>query len=216
MSFNTMHNDYLDPDRHLHQEEEEDEHLAPLLQALKPYDTGRWDWHKIDCTLTGKDADLEPWGQQGIEIVETSETTVKAVAHIGKSFAGDEVCLNMLPDQEEDDAFYEKAREAYLEQAYEIVCGCGVMGEWDGDSWYMYEAIPYEVAWECVNEEISYDETAQRLVEGAGEVLKPAEDELVLADRVLEMSAGWIDPDGNRIECWEESKWSAWAPIDSE
>ena len=59
-----------------------------ILAELKERDTGRWRWDRIHCCVTGKDADLEPWGQQGIELVSVNATTVTFYVHLGIAYAG--------------------------------------------------------------------------------------------------------------------------------
>jgi hypothetical protein len=205
MSFASMHNDYLDPDRHCHDVEEaeyEEETLA-IKQALKASDTGRWDYDKIDACLTGKDADLEPWGQQGIEVVSVDDIYVHCLARFGKTFAGTDVCLNTPTDISDDDEdWLDMARDRYLDAANEVVSGCGLAGEWTGDDWYMSEAMMFETEWKRDPEgEIDYKATAVAIVEDFSEMMKPVEDELILAGKILDMLAGWktIDPETKEV-----------------
>ena len=67
MSFSSAHADRLDPDSYMRLEESGAmaDHIGRLEKALKPYDSGRWDYDGIQVCITGKDADLETCGQQG-------------------------------------------------------------------------------------------------------------------------------------------------------
>jgi len=82
-----------------------------IRKAIKRHDTGRRDWDCIDACLTGKDSDLEPWGQQGIEIVDVDQHLVNCVVHIGKTVLGDNVSLDVPPAIATSDAEYCKLRD---------------------------------------------------------------------------------------------------------
>lgn len=168
-------------------------HPAPqeLIDALKEHSwhRGREGWH---CCLTGKDADLESHGEQHIRIDGIDNVHVCCTVSVGKTFAGSDICLNLPEGKEDDEAFYEEAREEWLDQATEVVCGCGVAGEWDGDSWYMYEEIPFRV-----RARQTPQKTAMAIVEKAQELLTPLEKELALADEILNALSGWTDGKGH-------------------
>lgn len=188
MNFARMHNDYLDPDQHL---TSEDYGFERVKNELKRLSSNRWRWDIIDYCMTGKDADLEPWGQQGLELSDVGETTAKAIAHIGKTFCGIDVCLN-LPD-DIDDQTRDEVLELYLEQATEIVCGCGVGGYWSGDDWYMSAEVPYSVPVVLTEDQTDIDpvKTAEALIDGMEKALANAQRELVLADKMLDVLSGW-------------------------
>lgn len=169
-----------------------------LMAAIKAASSNRWRWDRIHLCITGKDADLEPHGHQGAEILGVREGKLICVAHIGKTFAGSDVSLNLLPDQDE-----ERATDLYMEQATEIVCGCDVAGEWDGDSWFMSDSIPFEVSIKPTTEE-----TVSAVTTELEKTLAPLEKELVLADSVLRQSAGWIDENGEHCPEGSPSKGS--------
>ena len=171
--------------------------MEELRKALEAHDTGKWDWEKIQCCLTGKDADLEPWGQQGIELVSCDDDKIECIAHIYATEAGTDICLNLEPEIEEDDARMERIHEAYLEQAQEVVCGCSVPGEWDGDSWALGTSEAFSVPWVMDGTDVDYEETAQRVVDAAKEALRPYEDELVRCSETLNILAGWMEPGEN-------------------
>ena len=141
--------------------------------------------------MTSKDADLEPWGQQGIEILSCDDGGVKCIAHIGKTFSGSDVCLNLPEDLERDEDTRYAAVEAYLDQAYEVVCGCGLAGEWSGDDWWLCDNVEFSVDWVMNDDTPDYAETAKKIVKTALNKLAPLEEELQLADQLLDQLAGW-------------------------
>lgn len=157
-----------------------------VIAAVKANGSNRWKWDELTTSYTSKDADLEPYGHQGVSVLGMSGKTIHCTAHIGKTFAGSDVCLNLKDGQDD-----ERARELYLEQATEIVCGCGVAGEWDGDSWYMSDSVPFTVRLRATPEE-----TAAAIRNGTERALKNLEDELRSADQCLETLAGWRDDKG--------------------
>ena len=167
-----------------------------LLAAMKEHDTGCWDHEAVDACLTSKNADLKPSGQQGISVEAVTDATVKCLAHIGETLVGLDACLNLTPEQETDADFFCEAKETYLEQAQEVVCGCGVFGEWDGDNWCLYETVPFEVPVVMADDGTpDYDATAQRIVEAGEQALAPLQLEIELADELLDMLAGWKEHD---------------------
>ena len=211
MSFATAHNDYLDPDRHLWGDENYEEDYELIIDALKPYDTGRWEWDRIDCCITGKDADLEPWGPQGIEIVSCDDGGVKCIAHIGKTFAGSDVCLNLPESMNADEDAWNGAVDAYLEQAQEVVCGCNLAGEWTGEDWWLCDNVEFSVDWVMNDDTPDYAATAKKIVKLALNELAPLEDELRLADQLLDQLAGWITgKDNARCEGGAPGPEAAW------
>lgn len=179
--------------------EPEKQPLDPVPEDIKAAaakrSTGRWQWEKAHLTITGKDADLEPWGQQAAELVGIRGKTLYCIAHIGKTFAGDDVCLNLTKAQERSTKAFEAARDLYLEQAQEVVCGCGVAGEWSGDDWFMSEAVPYSVRLRSTAED-----TARAVAAGVERALKPAESELVAAEAILDHLSGWKDVNGKHCK----------------
>lgn len=174
--------------------------------VLRNHDTGRWDWEKITCCLTGKDADLEPWGDQGIELGSCDEDGVNFTVHGYKTFAGDDVCMNTTPEQDEDEGFWEKARGAFLDQAQEVVCGCNSAGEWTGDDWGMTFEEDGFVNWVLKDDDttVDYEETALAVIKKAEEMLSPWEEEMRLADDIMSALAGWHTWDkdkGEYVKC---------------
>jgi hypothetical protein len=167
-----------------------------LRQALKERSTGRWGWDKIDCCFTGKDADLEPWGQQGVELQKVVDGVAYCVAHILAVVAGNEVCLNLPVGISEEDE--EKALGVYMDQAQEIVVGCGLGGEWDGDDWVLSEAIYFSVDLEGAEDPVA------AICDRADVCLQPYETDLVFMNQLLDELAGWkerADDDDGWINC---------------
>jgi hypothetical protein len=204
-----MHNDYLDPDRYFNQPE--DYGHQPMLDALKAISTNRWRWDEIDCCWTGKDADLEPRGQQGLHFDYITEEKAYATAHIGKTFVGDDVTLN-LP-RSISDTLREKCHEAYMEQSQEVVCGCDCPGEWDGDSWFMsaQEKVSVDVVY--TDDEPDYAATAKALRDAAQRSLADVERELVVADNIMSMLSGWRTDKGKPCKDGKPIKWAAYSHL---
>lgn len=176
-------------------EEPEDwgQDIEALLKELKGWDTGRWSWDEIDICLTGKDADLEPWGMQGFKVVSADDDGVTLACHGFKTVCGNDVCLN-YPDgmsEEEQDKF----RELYLDQAQEIVCGCGAAGEWDGDDWCLSVEETIKVPWVLTRKlgKPSYIRTARSCLKAVEKALSYWESEVTLCDAMLSQLSGWRD-----------------------
>jgi hypothetical protein len=191
MSFTSAHNDYLDPDRH---NPPEDYGYDGLLEALKKRDTGRWSWDEIDACWTGKYADLDPHGYQGMHLDSVDDMYAHATAHIGKTFAGTDVSLNVPRWVEEEDSgeTYGEVLDIFMEQAQEVVCGCNVPGDWSGDDWFLTDTVSYKVPVVLTKEgEVDFDATADALIAEGEKALADIEQELVLADQIMETLAGW-------------------------
>lgn len=191
--------------------------LNEVIKAVKEHDTGRWVWGRIHACFTGKDADLEPWGKQGIEIVTCDEDGVSIVAHGGKTFVGDDVCLNVPPEIENDHDAYDKCRETYLEHAYEVICDCGWSGEWDGHSWWMSLHEEATVPWVYGEDGVTpdYVKTAQACIDKAQELIEPWEKEMAGVDEILNQLAGWNDSEGKRCEAGKPAC-AAWMPYEED
>lgn len=181
-----------------------------LLDVLQERSSGRWEWWKIHCCITGKDADLEPWGQQGLQLLRVDEHSVYLMAHGLKTFAGLDVCLN-VPHGES--SFDEDRREAYLDAMYEVVSGDGWPGEWDGDSWIMSIEEPFFVGWYRKDDgTIDFEATATRCVDACEAVLKEWEDAMRGLDHQANVLAGWVEFDGTRCKEGSPGKGAAWLP----
>lgn len=205
-----IHNDYLDPDKHLWPTEEWGEEISKVLEALAAWDSGRWHYAPVSAgrgiCLTGKDSDLERSGQQGIEVLGANDDGVRIKLHAGATFAGHDVCLNLRPQDDEDDATSYAYRDAYLDQAGLVMEGIPFPGEWGGDDWYIHhESSPIWVDWATHIDdngeeiEIDYAATAAAIVQAAEEGLKDWEREIGLAHDILDTLAGWKDKDGNDV-----------------
>lgn len=207
-----MHNEYLDPDRAGLNDEDWGLDYEEVMKHLKEYDSGRWQWSRIHCCTTCKDADLEPYGQQGIELVSVDDDGLHLIAHGGKTEAGLDVCLNLPEEIENDDEAYDKCRDAYLEQAQEIVCGAASAGEWDGDSWYMTFEETFNVPWVLKEDGVTpdYEATVKSALSKFEEVIRPWEDEVVSMSNACNVLAGWCDYKGDRCPVGQPSKGAAW------
>jgi len=187
MSFTTNHNDYLDPDRHLNHPE--DYGFDRVKAALEAFDTGRG---QGDCCWTGKHADLESEGEQGITFESIDDEYATGTAYISKTFAGLDVCLNIPRWAEENDETFEKVCDIWMEQAESVVCGCAVSGEWTGNDWCMYESFTVRVKTVLTADgDTDAKATAEALIKAAQEALSGAETELILAHQIMETLAGW-------------------------
>lgn len=139
---------------------------ADLEDAVKALDEGR----NKDCfsvlSFGGKDADLEPCGCTGINAIRgmTGVTHPKILVDVGghKTVSHPQDWLLELPP----------ARiEELGDIATEIVCGCGIAGEWTGDDWSMgfNDTIRVDPVWDETVMELDYPATAQAIVKAARE-----------------------------------------------
>lgn len=143
-----MNEDHLDPDKHLYGDDDGIGSLfEDVLSVLREHDTGRWAYADIHCCLTGKDADLDTHGQQGLQLLKVADAgdtyTATLRLHCGVTVPGTDVSLN-VPDGISD-AEYEERREHYLDIAQEAVCGFGASGDWSGDDWYLHSEQDFVV-----------------------------------------------------------------------
>lgn len=187
-----------------------------IKAALVEIDTGRWDWDRITCCLTGKNANLEPCGYQGIELIEATRGGVHFVVHGGKTFTGDDMSLNLSEQDNEDEEVYERARAAFMEQAQLVIEGTysgygGQGGEWTGVDWFLTFEISSKVQWSRRKDgSIDYARTASRIHDRALQIIKPWEDEMILADKMMSQLAGWIDEKGANCEEGSPASCAAW------
>ena len=165
-----------------------------IRAALREHCSGRWHWDRIDCCLTGKDADLEWHGQQGVEVKGADDEYAYCMLHIGVTVAGHDVCLAR---EYETDAEYETAVDQYLESAQEIVCGSPLTGgEWTGGDWYLYGSYNFRVPL-AVNArgDWDYSEIASEIVALAHENAEPIETKLGFMNDALNSAAGYTTED---------------------
>lgn len=184
-----------------------------ILAELKERDTGRWQWDRIHCCVTSKDADLEPWGQQGIELVSVTPTKVTFYVHCGITYAGTDVCLNVPPEIEECDYKSDKALDAYLEQAQEVVCSSPGNGSWDGDSWYFSDCIKASVP--VVRDSLGdadVEHTVLAMIREFERVVEPWDRETSGVSEILSQLAGWHNADGTKCEVGKPTC-AAWMPF---
>jgi len=195
-SFASMHNDYLDPDRHM---PAEDYGYDDIIVACKGYGY-RWQWDVIDLCWTGKDADLETHGHQGLHIDNVDEEFVYATVHALKTTAGTDVCLNEPAGY--SDAQSDKAHEAYMEQAEALVCGCGFPGEWDGDSWAITTSHKVKSPVFPNEDEsgIDAEKTVAALQKTAEKSLADWDREMRYLEKLTDEIAGWKHPNCHRCK----------------
>lgn len=180
-----MNEDYLDPDIHLWPDYDDTPASAVRL-LLQENSSGRWNWDRIDCCITGKDADLEPHGQQGIELLRCSDTEAECIAHVGVTISGTDVSLNC------DDADYESRLEDYLAVAQEIVCGIPGSGYWSGDDWYCSDEIPFKASLYFKDDDsLDADRTWCSIIKAFDDAVRRWDEETALASDALEAAAGW-------------------------
>lgn len=213
MSFTSMHNDHLDPDRAGLNDENWGLDFEEVRKILDSWSSHRWPWAKITYCLTGEDADLESHGQQGVELVSVDEDGVDFIVHGGKTFAGHDVCLN-IPDDTgmNDDAEWQRCLDLFLDQMYEFICGSGYPGEWSGDDWFMSFDEAASVPWSYKDDGVTpdYEATCNAIVAKLDEVIKPWEDEMVSLDHWGDVLAGWRNEAGERIKAGDPTPEAAW------
>jgi hypothetical protein len=179
-----------DPMAPYNQVDEGDYGLEDLRAWLRKESTGRWEWEKIDYCYTGKDADISPWGQQGVEVVSCDDGEIECMAYLLKTAVGNDICLNTLEGISDEE--YEKAREEYMETAEALVQGCGLSGEWDGDDWILLEKNDFTVPWVLGKDGVpDIEATGKAIIAKGEEVLAPIEKLAVELDKLLEEAAGW-------------------------
>jgi hypothetical protein len=189
-----MNEDHLDPDRHLYGVDDDDCY-SEVMEILKEHDSRRWDYDTIHCCITGKDADLEPCGQQGIELLGTTysrtEYRAKLRVYVGKTIAGTDVCLNLPNDISDEDC--DKAREEYIEQAQEVVISIPFEGYWSGDDWHISDQFDITVPITLNPEDNSVDKEAtwESIYAAYEEAVWGWDKEISNADDILSCLAGW-------------------------
>ena len=170
--------------------------LKALKAAAPEYSTRRWS--AVDVALTGKNADLEPGGAQGYDIIRVDGDTVHCTARCYCQVVGNDVCLNLPSDL--DDAQYAGALEVYLEEAESIVIGSGLPGEWDGDGWALDFCATFET--QVVRDAsggLDLEATFQALADAHGAAVAEWDEECVLMSAMLDCAAGWKDEKGNDL-----------------
>lgn len=184
-----------------------------LKAELKANSANRWHWDEIDFSWTGKDADLEIWGHQGLHLDSIDDREVVATVHCGKTIPGTDVCLN-TPDNP-DEKQLDKALSYYLDQVTEIVCGCNidlVQGEWDGDAWYMTGTFQVRAATILDPEtgKLNALDTYLAIYKAAEEAVKPWDEEMTSLDQYIDAIAGWKNAAGVKMREGQIPRSSAW------
>ena len=132
-----------------------------------------------------------------------------------KTFAGTDVCLNLPAAAEEDDETYQQVLDLWMEQAQEVVYGCGVAGDWTGDDWCMHESLTVQVRTVLnADDDTDVEATASALINAAQNAIQDAVAELVLADQIMDTLAGWrthhVDGTSTRHPEGEPCEGSVW------
>lgn len=184
-----------------------------LLAELKDRDSGRWRWDRIHCCMTGKDADLDPWGQQGIELTSVNTTWVSFYVHCGITYVGTDVSLNLPPEIEKCDYKSDKALDAYMEQAQGVVCNSPGTGSWDGDSWYFSDQITCRalVRYKAFTSDFDVTGTVDAMIEKFHQVVESWDREASGVNEILNQLAGWHNADGTKCEPGKPTC-AAWMP----
>ena len=180
-----MNEDHLDPDIHLWSDYD-DTPTSDVRSLLAENSSGRWRWGRIDCCITGKDADLEPHGQQGIELVRCSDTEAECIAHVGVTIPGIDVSLNCEDDE------YEARLENYLAVAHEIVCGIPGSGYWSGDDWYWSDEIPFTARLHFnADDSLDRHRAWKSITKAFDAAVRRWDEETAIASAALDAAAGW-------------------------
>ena len=146
----------------------------------------------MQVCITGKDADLEPYGSQGYDLVAMDEESVTIRIKCGVTIAGNDVCLNLPAEIESSDDKYELALNHYLEEACEIVCGFPYSGDWSGDDWYMYYETEVKVKYELDEDGLpNLDRLVADISDAFDAATKQWDSECETMGRCLDVAAGW-------------------------
>lgn len=189
-----------------------------LRKELKDRSTGRWEYEVIDCCYSGKDGDLEPSGDQGVSLVECTDTHAILVGHLYASLVGNDVCINFREQQEgESDEehweAYEKARDSYLSYAQQVVCEIPARVEWDGGDWAVSMDEKFRVGLVFKGDgTFDPEATADAVEEGYDKVVAPLVLELSGVHDTLDQLSGWKDGEGNSIKDGDPCLLAAWSP----
>lgn len=196
--------DYLDSEDHVMPNQD----MKDFFNLLKEKNRGYWDWDEIHYSWTGKDADLED-GHQGLHITGGNDKWITGYAYIGKTVVGTDVCLNIPDDLSDDD--YDGIMDIYMEQAESLVCGCDVSGEWDGDSWFMCDSVPFKVRLPFDDDgNLDKEKLLDLMEETASKALESIVESLQYVEKCLEVAAGWRTVNDERCKQGNPSEFSAY------
>jgi hypothetical protein len=192
MSFESMHNDWLDPDSHLNNEEDYGfENIQAELKNLSLSDPGSY-----DCVLTGKDSDLESTGRQSVKLVAVDEERCKCEVHIAGTIACKDVSLNTPARWPH--TIEEVALERFTDDMELLVMVAQLGAEWDCDSWCVRDSVEFTVEVFADDDgAVDAKKTAEAIVEKAQLEIKCKADELAELNKAGERFAGWCDEKGN-------------------
>lgn len=179
------------------------------------------------CYLTGKDSDLEPTGQQSIELVAVTERREPCLCvtnergelipgaewetgywadgevTIYATYSGSDVSLNLPPDvtPEEEEACVQR----YLALSESVIPERG--STWDGECWGVVACAGIEVplVLNPDTDELMVEETVDAIIEAARTALAPLEATFVEMSSKLDVLAGWktLTPEGEIVDCPE-------------
>lgn len=194
---------YFDPDHHAggnNMAREQEELAKPIEDMLSAHDTGSWDYGSIDCCLTGKDADLETWGDQGLQLIAVSEEKIRVRIYLMKTYDGTDVVLNKDIDWDDYDQ-HSKAIDEYLEQAQEVIFGIPYDIDQSGDGWCISHEEDVEIDY-IVDADGEAD--VEAIWESLGKAFEPIVDrwerENKMADDILNVLSGWFEWDKEKKE----------------
>jgi hypothetical protein len=185
-----------DPCAPYNQTEDTDD-FSELIAELGERGSRHWRWDQIHCCLSGKDGDLDPTGDQGIEVLRSDETTVTCAIHISCTHADVDVCLNLPSSFERDatDEQHEAIAAIYSKRSVEIVCNTGhlLSPSHDGDCWNLsgYDVFTAHWVMSSDGETPDYSATADAVIVLAEAAMEPLEAEAIDISDQLSVLAGW-------------------------
>ena len=150
-----------------------------------------WDWSRLDYSITHRNADLNPGGARGIEVVSTSDLgTLNLIAHGMMTVVGKGACLNIPVDFTDEE--YCNAHEAYLSGVESLVMGCDQPGEWDGENWIMSAAVPFSITMKPGGPTgVDWDATVELAVAAAERALEEWRRKMEYIDQQASFLAGY-------------------------
>ena len=183
-SFEQMHNDYLDPDRHMAGMEAEA--IGEMVEAMKTaLKESGLEGRNHECwpilSFGWKDADLNPEGCTGIECVASANeenVTLKVGGH-------KRVCD---PTYESEYDLSDEDKEEFSNVAQEIVNGAPFPGEWEGDDWCLHYSTKIKVEWPAGNPSTKRwkKSIVSRVIKAAKKALKHYREEMALMSDAMD------------------------------
>lgn len=166
---------------------EKHEMLDQIIEKMHERSTMNSDHSEVDCWLTGKDADLEPWGEQGLQFLHTNiirgKYTVTVRLHLHKTVIGHGVCIN-------NDAC---TLGEYMAQASRLCCGTPYNSEWDTEDWHIFRTkdITIDIPFEQDDWTVDADELWDRIEQETHDTIHDWEVEIGRIDKELNELTGW-------------------------